>query len=94
MSILTIENQAGEPIQAGANRLVPFSQVRRLRSPGLRGGLVWNRPVSVLVQSADGSESVLAIPYPTRQAQLTCLGAAVAAVLIYNVLRAFTRRNS
>ena len=92
MSILSIENQAGAPIQAGANRLVPFSQVVRLQVPGMQGGLVWNRPVSVLVQAADGSEEVLAIPDPTRQAQLTFLGAALGAGLIYWIFRAVTRR--
>ncbi len=92
MPILTIENQAGEPIQAGANRVVPFSQVVRLQIPGLQGGLVWNRPVSVLVQAADGGEQVLAIPDPTRQAQLTFLGAAFGAALIYWLFRAVTRR--
>jgi len=92
MPILTIENQAGDPIQAGANRIVPFSQAVRLQIPGLQGGLVWNRPVSVLVQAADGGEQVLAIPDPTRQAQLTFLGAAFGAVLIYGLYRAITRR--
>ena len=94
MPILTIENQAGSPIQAGTNRILPFSQVVRLQIPGIKGGLVWNRPVAVLVQAADGSEETLDIPDITRQAQLTFLGAALGAAVIFGVFRLVTRKNS
>lgn len=94
MSMLTIENQAGLPVQAGTNRILPFTQVVRLQIPGLKGGLVWNRPVAVLVQAADGSEETLAVPDVTRQAQLTFLGAALGAAIIFGVFRLITRKSS
>lgn len=73
MSILTIENLAGDSIQAGAQKITPVSQVVRLRFPGMQGGLVWNRPHSVRVQAADGSERVLPVDDVTRLTQLSLL---------------------
>jgi hypothetical protein len=82
-NFLTVENMAGSPIQAGALRIVPVSQSVRLHVPGLPGGLIWNRPVSVVVTTADGQEQVLPIRDLTRIAQLTILGAAVMGTLLF-----------
>ena len=82
MSILHIETQAGEPIQAGDLRITPFARSVSLRVPGFSGGLIWNRPSAVLVQSADGSEQVLPVHDTTRRQQLTILGAGLLAGLL------------
>ncbi len=92
MSFLQIETLAGEPIQSAWRRLTLFSQVVQLRLPGLHGGLIWNRPHSLLVQAADGSESVVRIPDPTRQAQLTFLGIAAGAALLFGIYSALSGR--
>ena len=46
--LFSIETRAGDPISTGKLKLVPFAQVFQLRFPLFNGGLVWNRPVSVL----------------------------------------------
>ncbi len=94
MSVFTIETRAGATIQAGPNRITPFSRVAQLILPGGRAGFIWNRPVSVLVQSDDGSEQVLAIPDPTRQAQLTFLGVMLGAAVLFGFIRALARRKA
>ncbi len=75
MHYLTRETMPGKTIQAGENKITPFSQAIRLTLPGVKGGLIWNRPVSVIVQGADGSEQVLPVVDITRTVQLTLLGA-------------------
>jgi hypothetical protein len=66
---IQMEYSAGETITTEAGvRITPFSKILRLRLPGLKGGLIWNRPSSLLVE-ADGEEQVMNIPDPTRTAQ-------------------------
>ena len=74
MPFITIETLPGETIQAGTNKITPFSQAVKLILPGTTGGLIWNRPVSVLVQGDDGSQQVLPVVDVTRIAQLALLG--------------------
>lgn len=65
-SFLNIETHAGEPVTFRGAKLVPFSQSWQVRFPGLSGGLIWNRPASVLLVGADGEEQVLPVHDPTR----------------------------
>ena len=90
MSLLSIENRTGTPLQAGTRRIVPFAQVVRLNVPGMNGGIIWNRPHALLVQEADGSERVLPIPDLTRQLQVFLLAAGFFAGLLFWL----ARRNS
>jgi hypothetical protein len=78
MPFLTIETMLGETIQAGRYKITPFSQAIKLILPGSKGGLIWNRPVSVLVQGINGSELVLPVVDVTRKAQLALLGIGLA----------------
>ena len=78
-----VENRAGSIIQAGDNQIMPISQAIRLQIPGLSGGLIWNRPVSVVVTAPDGQEQVLPIRDVTRIAQLAILGMAVVGSFLY-----------
>jgi hypothetical protein len=74
---IQVENRAGGIIQAGDNQIMPISQAIRLQIPGLAGGLIWNRPVSVVVTAPNGQEQVLPIRDITRIAQLTIFASAV-----------------
>jgi hypothetical protein len=76
-NFIHVENMAGRSIQAGENQIMPVSQAVRLHLPGLPGGLVWNRPVSVVVTTPDGQEQVLPIRDLTRIVQLLIFGAAI-----------------
>jgi hypothetical protein len=72
--IFNTETQPGQPVTTGGLRLLPFAQSVSLRLPGDRFGLVWNRPVSLLVTDADGREQVLDVPDPTRKIVWTLYG--------------------
>lgn len=82
-NIFTIENRAGKTIQAGENWIMPISQAIRLQIPGLPGGLIWNRPVSVVVTTPSGQEQILPIRDITRIAQLSFIGMAILGVLLF-----------
>ncbi|MBN2148158.1 MAG: hypothetical protein JW726_12260 [Anaerolineales bacterium] len=86
MKWITLETRAGEPIKAGDKRLLPMAKVLRLKIPGLNGGLIWNRPASVVVQSADGQEQTLPVRDLTRQAQWLLLGAGILGALLIWIL--------
>lgn len=74
---VSIETHSSAPVQREGFQLVPFVQTVRLQIPGLPGGLIWNRPVSVLVINANGEERALPIQDVTRQVVLALLGAAL-----------------
>jgi hypothetical protein len=82
-SFIHVENRAGSVIQAGDHQIMPISQAIRLQLPGLPGGLIWNRPVSVVVTHPDGQEQVLPVRDVTRIAQFTILGMAVVGSFLF-----------
>lgn len=86
MPLLHIETHAGAPIQAGSLRLTPFARSVTLRFPNFPGGLIWNRPTALLVQSADGAEQLLPIHDTTRRQQFALLGAGLFAALLIHLL--------
>ena len=83
MPFLTVETLPSESIQTGPNKITPFSQAVKLMLPGSRGGLIWNRPYSVLVQGDDGSEQVLPVVDVTRIAQLILIGIGLAFGILF-----------
>jgi len=87
MPFFTIETTPGETIQAGRSKITPFSQAVKLILPGSKGGLIWNRPVSVLVQGTDGSEQVLPVVDVTRIAQLALLGIGLAGGILFWLIK-------
>ena len=85
--LLNIENKAGDQIIFGDYRIIPFAQSLHLQFPGWRlGGVIWNRPVSVLVITPDGQEQVLPIQDVTRRVQLSLLGAGIMTVLLIRMI--------
>lgn len=79
---ITIQNQTEQTVTTNDYKITPFSQVLRLKIPGVRGALTWKRPLSVLVQGGDGQETVLPVADLTRQAQWTLLGVSIAFPLL------------
>ena len=80
--MFAIETRSGDPIDAGGTTLVPVARSVRLQLRG--GGVIWNRPVGVLV---DGGETLVPICDRTRQLQLALLGAGLAGALILRWIR-------
>ena len=89
--LVRIETHPGQPVMTGGVRLLPFAQCLTLRLPAVNFGLVWNRPVSVLVTGTDGQEQVLLVPDPTRQI-VWSLYAAAGILAIFTVLSNLMRK--
>lgn len=85
------ETISGETITASGNKIIPFSRSLVIQLPGVQGGLIWNRPVSLLAQTADGSEEILKITDVTRQVQWALLAASFLSTflmwLIFRLIR-------
>lgn len=79
---VNIEVSGGDPISFGGTTLTTFVRTVSLRLPGLRGGLFWSKPVSVLVQDQDGQEQVVQVEDVTRQIQVALIGGSLLAVLL------------
>jgi hypothetical protein len=81
-SRLQIETKPGKPISIGKTRIVPYSQSLRVNFPQTNGGLIWNRPISVLVINADGDETVIPVPDVTRRLQIAIFGSGFLGMLL------------
>jgi hypothetical protein len=79
---------AGDPVRVERDQVVPLTRSIRANLFGLRGGLVWNRPIAVMIISEDGTERVLPIRDVTRNSQLLFFGAVlIGSLLIWGFLR-------
>lgn len=75
-----VETRAANPIEAGPNTLVPLTKVVRVHVPGWLGGVIWNRPIAVVVNTGD-EEQVLPIRDLTRLIQFWIFGSGLLLVL-------------
>lgn len=71
---ITYEYHSGEPLTINDMTVTPQSRAFSLRWPN--GGLVWNRPVAVIVER-DGQVERLPIVDVTRYAQIALYGSAL-----------------
>lgn len=86
--ILIQQTSAGEPVVAGDVKIYPVSRSYRLNFPSGNGGIVWNRPRSVIVEDAMGRRQIIPIHDYTRRMQIGILGAGlITAVLTWLIFR-------
>ena len=88
--LIEIDTKLGEPVRVGENIINPVARVVRVQLPitGIHGGLIWNRPLAVVVKTPGGGEHVLPVRDETRIAQLLWLGAGLlGAMFIWRALR-------
>jgi hypothetical protein len=92
--LLQIENKAGNPLVAGKTRIIPFSQSVHIALPGFPGGMVWNRPLSILAVSANGDERVIRITDTTRRIQVALLAGGLLGGLLLWLLSPKNRKEA
>lgn len=80
--LLQVETRAGDPIPAGDMRIIPMAKSTQIRFPGLPGGVIWNRPASVVVQTSAGQEYILPVRDITRRIQFALLGGGLIGVFL------------
>jgi hypothetical protein len=81
------EARIGAPISANNLRIIPISKITALLPAGDSGGVIWNRPHSILVQGTEGGETVLRIRDVTRERQILLLGLGLLGALLLQLVR-------
>lgn len=72
--LVTFRTQAGQPVTRDGLTITPLSQALVIRLPVVTAGLIWNRPLSVTVESTDAPAQTIPIWDSTRLWQLALLG--------------------
>jgi hypothetical protein len=81
------EIRTGKSMQVGEYEITPQTRVWRIRLPGQRAGLIWNRPAAVLVRTADGQESSIPVRDVTRLMIWSMLAGGIFGVIIASLAR-------
>lgn len=82
-SFLQISTQTAPPLLVNDCALTLQSQVVRLSWPGRAGGLIWQRPTALLVQTPEGRVDIQPVRDVTRLAQIVILLTALAGGLLF-----------
>jgi hypothetical protein len=73
-SLLRIETHTSPPVTIQEAQAHLRSQLVQLRFPVINGGVIWNRPVAVVVRHLDGEEKIVPILDVTRIVMFTLSG--------------------
>lgn len=87
---LVQQTSAGEPVTAGDVKIYPVARSYRINFPSGHGGIVWNRPRSVIVEDSMGRRQIIPIHDYTRRLQIGILSAGI----IISLLTWLVFRNS
>ena len=87
ISSLRMETRASPPLQVDDARVYLRAQAVQLRLPFVHGGLIWNRPASVVVRRGGGQEQVLPVPDVTRNALIGLLALNLVAAFVFLLFR-------
>lgn len=82
-----IETLTGQPLNLNGVQLRLRSQVLQIRLPTANVGLIWNRPIAVVLSRPDGQEQILPIRDVTRTAVLALLAFSVGSIFILMLFR-------
>lgn len=80
-SMLRIEARTSPPITIQNTQIHVRSQLVQLRFPIIKGGVIWHRPVAVVMRALDGEGKTVPIPDITRTAMLTLAGLSLTLML-------------
>jgi hypothetical protein len=86
-SFLRIETLTSQPMRVRDSQLRVRSQVIQLRLPILNAGLIWNRPVAILVRTPHGQDHILPVLDVTRIVVLALVAFCFAGTLFFMLLR-------
>ncbi len=81
------EIRTGEPLRVGDYQITPQTNVIKIRIPGQRMGLIWNRPRAVIVQTLDGREISLPVRDVTRIAIWSMLAGGLVGAVLFRLMR-------
>lgn len=82
-----IRTNVGKAININGSTVVPIARSVHIRLPLVSGGLIWNRPIAVLVRHSDGTEYTLPIHDVTRRLQVLVLSIGMLGALLFWLAR-------
>jgi hypothetical protein len=82
-SILRIETRTSPPIEIPDGQLYVRSRLVQLRFPPANGGLIWNRPVAIVVRPSTGQEKVIPVMDVTRIAVTALAGICLTGIFAF-----------
>jgi hypothetical protein len=80
-SILRVETRTSPPMEIPDAQLYVRSRFFQLRFPAGNGGLIWNRPVAIVVRPLNGQEKVIPVLDVTRIVLFTLAGICFTGIL-------------
>jgi LPXTG-motif cell wall-anchored protein len=86
-SLVRIETLTGHPLTIQDAQLYVRSQLVQLRFPTVNGGLIWNRPVAIVVRTLNGQEKIIPISDRTRTVMFTLAGLCLTGMFVLVFLR-------
>ena len=82
-----IRTNVGKAININGSTVVPIARSVHIRLPLVSGGLIWNRPIAVLVRHSDGTEYTLPVHDVTRRLQVLALSIGMLGALLFWLAR-------
>lgn len=73
--ILVQQTSSGDPVPVGDINVYPVARSYRMTFPGVHGGMVWNKPLGVIVEDKLGNRQTIPVPDVTRRLQVAILAA-------------------
>lgn len=80
--ILTQQTNTGEPVAVSNFTVYPVARSYQVKIPGANGGIIWNRPVAVIVEDYDGERQVIPVIDLTRWLQIAIVAAGFFGVML------------
>jgi hypothetical protein len=85
--LLRIQTLTGRPVKVADMQVYVRSQALQVRLPAGNGGILWHRPLSVVIRTPDGQEQILSVPDVTRTTVLTLLALSLMSAFLWLRLR-------
>ncbi len=83
---IAYQYREGMPVALDRVIMTPLSRAFIIQIPGLKGGLVWNRPAGVRLNHLDGTEEYVPIRDVTRLTIFGIAGLSLLAAILVRVL--------
>ncbi len=78
----------GEPVRVGEMHIYPIARSYIVNLPAVKGGIVWNRPLAVIVEDSRGKRQIIPVHDQTRRLQVAFLAAGlIGAFLTWAIFR-------
>jgi hypothetical protein len=80
--------QAGTSVSAGQTHVMPVAHSVTIQPAGLPFGVIWNRPLSLVIRTADGKVREVPVRDLTRRRQVLWLAAGLlGSLFLWYILR-------